>query len=126
VSGLTQLRFAALCAITYGLLAVSGLVHQFQRTGSFRALLRGLAQPQLWVVLVIALLLLFGLWRRQAWAWWLGVAAAAFGLFRIVSAYVQGPGFGRVPGAWTWIAFGLLLAILLLLAPRRARLAANR
>jgi uncharacterized membrane protein (DUF2068 family) len=126
VSGLTQLRFAALCAFTYGLLAVSGLVHQFQRTGSLRALLRGLAQPQLWVVLVIALLLLVGLWRRQAWAWWLGVAAAAFGLFRIVSAYVQGPGFGRVPGAWTLIALGLLLAILLLLAPRRARLAANR
>lgn len=126
MSGLTQLRLAALCAFTYGLLAVSGLVHQFQRTGSLRALLRGLMQPQLWIVLAIALLLLFGLWRRQAWAWWLGVAAAAFGLFRIASAYVQGPGFGHVPGAWTLIALALLLAILLLLAPRRARLAASR
>jgi hypothetical protein len=126
VSGLTQLRLAALCAITYGLLAASGLVHQFQRTGSLRALVRGLMQPQLWIVLAIALLLLVGLWRRQAWAWWLGVAAAAFGLFRIIIAYVQGRNFGHVPGAWTLIALGLLLAILLLLAPRRARLAANR
>lgn len=126
MSGLTHLRLAALCAISYGLLAASGLIHRVQRTGSLRGLARGLMQPQLWIVLVIALLLLFGLWRRQAWAWWLGVAAAAFGLFRIVSAWMQGPGFGRVPGAWTLIALGLLVAILLLLAPRSARLAANR
>jgi hypothetical protein len=126
MTGLTQLRLAALCAAAYALLAVSGLVHHFQRTGSLRVLLRGLMQPQLWIVLLVAGLVVFGLLGRQAWAWWLGVAAAGFGVFRIVSAYVQGPGFGRVPGAWTLIALALLLLILVLLVPRRARLAANR
>jgi hypothetical protein len=126
MTGLTQLRLAALCAFAYAVLAVSGLVHHFQRTGSLRVLLRGLMQAQLWIVLLVALLVTFGLFCRQAWAWWLGVAAAAFGVFRIVSAYVQGPGFGRVPGAWTLIALALLVLILVLLAPRKARLAANR
>jgi len=126
MTGLTQLRLAALCAAAYALLAVSGLVNHFQHTGSLRVLLRGLMQPQLWIVLLVAGLVVFGLLGRQAWAWWLGVAAAAFGVFRIVSAYVQGPGFGRVPGAWTLTALALLLLILVLLVPRRARLAANR
>jgi hypothetical protein len=126
MSGLTQIRLAALCAAAYALLAVSGLVHHFQRTGSLRVLLRGLMQAQLWIVLLLAVLVTLGLFARQAWAWWLGVAAAAFGVFRIVSAYVQGPGFGRMPGAWTLIALGLLVLMLVLLAPRKARLAANR
>ena len=76
MSGLTQLRLAALCAFAYALLSVSGLVHHFQRTGSLRSLLHGLMQARLWVVLVIAL--------------------------------------------------ALLLAMLVLLMPRKARLAANR
>ena len=126
MSGLTQLRLAALCAFAYALLAVSGVVHRFQRTGSLRGLVNGLLQPHLWIVLVIALLVLFGLFGKKAWAWWLGVGAASFGIFRIVSAYVQGHGFGRLPGAWTLIALALLLAMLLLLMPRKARLAANR
>ena len=126
MTGLTQLRLAALCAFAYALLAISGLVHHFQRTGSLRVLLRGLMQPQLWVVLLVALVVTFGLFSRQAWAWWLGVAAASFGVFRIVSAYVQGPAFGRAPAPWTLIALALLLLTLVLLAPRKARLAANR
>ena len=83
-------------------------------------------QPQLWIVLVLALLVMFGLSGKKAWGWWLGVGAAAFGIFRIVGAYVQGPGFGRVPGAWTLVALALLVLVLLLLLPRKARLAANR
>jgi hypothetical protein len=126
MTGLTQLRLAALCAAGYALMAVSGLVHHFQRTGSLRVLLRGLMNPQLWVVLLVALLVTFGLLHRQAWAWWLGIAAAAFGVFRIVSAYVRGPGFGSVPPAWTLIALALLVLVLVLLVPRKARLAANR
>lgn len=126
MSGLTHLRLAALCAFAYALVAVSGVVHGFQRTGSLRMLARGLMQPQLWVVLVLALLVGVGLFGRRAWAWWLGVGATGFGLYRIVSAWVQGPGFGRVPGGWTLIALVLLLAVLLLLLPRKARLAANR
>src|SRR5262245_1667054 len=84
MSGLTHLRLAALCAATYALLAVSGVIHHFQRTGRLGVLVRGLMQPQLWVVLLIALLVMVGLFGRRAWAWWLGVAAAGYGVFRIV------------------------------------------
>jgi len=126
VTGLTQLRLAALCAAAYGLLAASGVVHRFQRSGSLRGLVHGLADPALWIVLVIALLVLIGLWGRRAWAWWLAVGAACFGIFRIVSPYLHGRSLGHLPGAWTLIALALLLAALLLLVPRKARLAANR
>jgi hypothetical protein len=126
MTGLTQLRLAALCAFAYALLAVSGVVHHFQRTGSLRVLLRGLMQPQLWIVLLLALLVTFGLFRRQAWAWWLGIAAACFGVFRIGMAYVEGGRLGHVPAAPTLIALVLLLLTVVLLVPRRARLAANR
>jgi hypothetical protein len=126
MSGLVHLRLAALCALAYGLLLASGLLHAFQRTGSLRALMRGLGHPWFWGVLLVAVLAMFGLWLRQAWAWWLAVAAALFQLGRIVTAYVQGPAFGRTPAPSTVIALVLLVAIVLLLAPRSARLAANR
>ena len=125
MSGLTQLRLAALCVFTYALLAVSGLLHHFQRTGSPRILLRGLMQPQLWLVLLIALLVTCGLFGRQAWAWWLGIAAAALGVFRIVSAYWVG-GLAHVPRGGTLLALALLVTTIVLLVPRKARLAANR
>ena len=122
----TTLRLAALTAAAYGVLVVSGIVHHFQRTGSLRALAQGLAQPAMWITLLVAVLLTWGLWKRYAWAWWLGVAAGAFQCYRLVSGYVQGGSFGRMPGAWTLIAFTLVVLLLVLLLQRRARLAANR
>lgn len=126
MSGLTFLRLAAFCAVAYGLLLVSGIVHHFQRTGSLRALVRSLSYPGFWIVLLVVVLVMYGLFRRQAWAWWLGLAAALFQLFRIASAYLQGPAAGRMPSTPVLISLVLLLAFVLLLAPRKARLAANR
>jgi benzodiazapine receptor len=125
MSGLTHLRLAAFCALAYGLLLVSGILHHFQRTGSLRALVRGLSQPWVWVALLIALLVMYGLWRRYAWAWWLGLLAAAFQVFRILSPYVQAGG-SRFPAASTLVALVLLLLVIVLLLPRKARLASNR
>jgi len=125
MSAHTQIRLASLSCAAYGALLVSGTVYHFQRTGSFRALGHSLAQPTLWVALLIAALVTFGLWRRYAWAWWLGIAAAGYQIFRIASAYVQ-RGFGHMPGSSTLIAFALLLLILVLLLPRKSRLGCNR
>jgi hypothetical protein len=126
MSAHTQIRFASLTSAAYGALLVSGIVYHFQRTGSFRALAHSLAQPTVWVALLVAALVAFGLWKRYAWAWWLGVAAAGYQIFRIASAHVQGRGFGHVPGFATLLALALLLLVLLLLLPRRARLGCNR
>jgi len=126
MSAHTQIRFASLTAAAYGALLVSGIVHHFQRTGSFRALAHSLSQPTVWIALLVAALVSFGLWKRYAWAWWLAVAAALYQIFRIASAYLQGRGFGHVPGFATLLALALLLLLLVLLLPRKARLACNR
>lgn len=126
MSANAPLRLASLCSAVYAALVVSGVVHHFQRTGSLRALARGLSQPGLWVVVLVAGLVCWGLWKRYAWAWWLGVAAAGYQLFRILSVYVQGPAFGHLPRPSVLVAVILLLLILALLATRKARLGANR
>lgn len=126
MSANTPLRLASLCAAVYGALVVSGVVHHFQRTGSLRVLVRSLAQPQLWIVLLIAGLVAWGLWKRYAWAWWLGIAAAGYQLFRILWSYIHSPVFGHLPRASLLVSITLLLLILVLLLTRKARLGANR
>ena len=125
MSAHTQIRLASLTAAAYGALLASGIVHHFQRTGSFRALARALAEPTIWIALALAVLVTFGLWKRYAWAWWLGVAAAAFQLFRIFEAWYD-RGLARVPGVPALISLALLLLLLVLLLPRRSRLGCNR
>jgi translocator protein len=123
MSGLTHLRLAALCTLTYGLLVVSGLLQHFYRTGSFRALARNLGNPWLWVVVVLAVVLTFGLWKRQAWAWWLAIGVGLFQVYRFVNAWIVGG--WRTPPTSTLILLALLVLMILLLLPRKARLAAN-
>ena len=125
MSAHTQIRLASLTAAAYGALLASGIVHHFQRTGSFRALARALAEPTIWIALALVVLVTFGLWKRYAWAWWLGVAAAAFQLFRIFEAWYD-RGLARVPGVPALISLALLLLLLVLLLPRRSRLGCNR
>jgi len=126
MSANAPLRLASLSAAVYAALVASGVVHHFQRTGSLRALVRGLSQPGFWIVVLVAGLVCWGLWKRYAWAWWLGVAAAGYQLFRIVSVYVQGPAVGQLPRASVLVSLTLLLLILTLLFTRKARLGANR
>jgi amino acid transporter len=126
MSAPTQIRLASLAAAAYGAFLASGVVNHFQRTGSLRALVGALSQPAFWVALLVAAVVTVGLWNRQAWAWWLAIAAACFQIFRIVMAYVQGRGFGQLPAFSTLLALGLLVLILLLLLPRKARLGCNR
>ena len=125
MSAHTQIRLASLTSAAYGALLASGLVYHFQRTGSFRALAHSLSRPALWIALLLAALVTFGLWKRQAWAWWLAIAAAGYELFRIFEAWYD-RGLARVPGVPTLIALALLALLLVLLLPRRARLGCNR
>ena len=126
MSAQTHIRLASLSAAAYAAFLVSGVVHHFQRTGSLRALVQSLTHPALWIALVIAAIVTVGLWQRQAWAWWLAIGAAAVQIFRIVSAYVQGRSFGSMPAFPTLLALGLLLLVIVLLLPRKARLGCNR
>jgi benzodiazapine receptor len=125
MSAQAQIRLASLASAAYGALLASGILYHFQRTGSFRALAASLAQPAVWIALLVAALATFGLWQRQAWAWWVGVAAACFQLLRIAHAWFD-RGFSRLPGVPTLIAVALLVLLLVLLLPRRARQGCNR
>ena len=125
MSAPTQIRLASLTAAAYGALLVSGAVYRFQRTGNVPALVHALSHPALWLALLLAALITFGLWKRYAWAWWLAIAAAVFQGWRIVSGWFA-RGFAHVPGMPTLIALALLLALLVLLLPRRSRLGCSR
>lgn len=125
MSAQTQIRLASVGSAAYGALFVSGIVYHFQRTGSFHALAHSMSRPFVWITLLVAMVVAFGLWRRYAWAWWIGVAAAAYQLFRIGEAWYH-HGLARVPGVPTLIAIALLVVILVLLLPRRSRLGCNR
>ncbi|HVI38210.1 MAG TPA: hypothetical protein VM684_18375 [Gaiellales bacterium] len=125
MSAHTQIRFASASTAAYAALFVSGIVYHFQRTGSLRALAHSLSHPVVWITLLVAAVITFGLWKRYAWAWWLGVAAAAYQTFRIGEAWYA-RGLSHVPGVPTLIALALLVLILVLLLPRRSRLGCNR
>jgi len=126
MSAHTLIRLASLSAFAYAAFLVSGVVHHFQRTGSLRALVQSLSQPALWIALLVAAAVTVGLWKRQAWAWWLAIAAGGFQIFRIASAHVQGRGWVQLPAFPTLLALGLLLLVVVLLLPRKARLGCNK
>jgi len=126
MSAQTQIRFASLAAAGYAAVLASGIVYHFQRTGSLRALAQSLSNPGVWVALLVAALVTYGLWARHAWAWWLGIAAAGYQIVRIVLAVLQGRGAGHLPGFATLLALALLSLIIILLLPRKARLGCNR
>ncbi|NML48594.1 hypothetical protein HHL11_32930 [Ramlibacter sp. G-1-2-2] len=124
MSGLGLLRIAALCAFAYAALCIAGLVTHFQHTGNFGALLHGLLRPEVGLVFAIALLVGIGVWARYAWAWWVGLAAAVFQIYRITIGYWHA---GRIPHAFAvLLALALLIAFLVLVLQRKARLACNR
>lgn len=116
---------ASLTAAFYGLVVALTLFLSHGAGRNPARLLQGLSQPGYWVAILVAAVVAWGLAKRYAWAWWLGAAAAAFQLFRLVSWYVQGP-IGRVPGTLTLLAFASLVLLLVLLAQRKVRTACNR
>jgi hypothetical protein len=121
-----QVRLASFSAAGYALLGIVGILYPIAHSGNFRVLRSALSQPPVWLAIVIAAVVAWGLAKRQAWAWWLGVAAAGYQLSMLLFAYVRGPAFGHLPRTWTLIAMVLLLLVLVLLLPRPARLACNR
>jgi translocator protein len=121
-----QVRLASFSAAAYATLGIAGILYPLAHSGNFRVLRHALSQPPVWLAIVGAALVAWGLARRQAWAWWLGVIAAGYQLAMLLFAYVRGPAFGHLPRPWTLIAMVLLALVLVLLLPRRARLACSR
>jgi len=126
MKGPTAIRLAALLALGYGLWVLAGgPVHLGGGSGAMT--LRVSAGHWVgWVVGLLSLLLAWGLWVRQAWSWWLGIAAALVQGWRLLSPHVAHGGLGRLPSTVTVVVLALLLAFVTLLFMPKARAACSR
>lgn len=126
MTGLAAIRLAALVAVAYALLLLSGGLVGVAGGSSRVSLSVSLTQPVTWLMALLSLLIAWALWTRYAWGWWLGLAAALFQLWRVISAVVARPGFPQLPASGTLLVLGLLLAFVILLFLPRARASCNR
>jgi hypothetical protein len=126
MSGPTSIRLAALLALGYGLwVLASGPIHLGAGANAMTVRLSA-AHAVGWLVGLLSLVLAFGLWTRYAWAWWLGLAAALFQGWRIVSAHLAHRGLDRMPGTTTLVLLVLLVVFVVLLFMPKARASCNR
>lgn len=126
MSGLTAIRVAALIAIGYGLWVLFGGPVRFGAGSEALTMRVSLTSPVTWLVGLLALAIGFSLWMRFAWAWWLGLAAALFQLWRILYPIFARDGLPRLPGATTLLVLLLLLVFVILLFMPKARAACSR
>lgn len=126
MSGPTAIRLAALLALGYGLWVLAGgPIHVGAGAGAMTLRVSG-GHWLSWLVGLLSLLSAWGLWARQAWAWWLGLAAALVQTWRLVAAHVAHGGAARMPGVATIAVLLVLLAFVVLLFMPKARTACNR
>lgn len=123
---LTRTHLAAATAAAYAALVMSGTLIRVMLTDEAFTLRFSLTQPLTWLVGVIALLVAWGLVKHYRWAWWLGMAAAAFQLYRVVSPMVEHFAFSRPPAAGPLLVAGLLLGFLVLAFPAQVRASCSR
>ncbi|MDE2427118.1 MAG: hypothetical protein KGM99_00215 [Burkholderiales bacterium] len=121
-----RIIIAALIAIVYVALVVGMSLIHFANTGNYLNLRLNIAQLSNWIIAIIGLLLAWGLWQRYAWAWWGGVAAAGFQLYRTVSWIVTHYSFSHLPGMHLLAITALLVAFLVLLLSPKAMASCNR
>lgn len=123
---LTRIHFAAATAAAYAAVVLGGTLIRFALTGDAFTLRVSLSQPATWIAGLVALLVAWGLVKHYRWAWWLGMGAAAFQLYRVGSWIVEHVGFSRPPPAGPLLVAGLLLGFLVLAFPSRVRASCSR
>jgi hypothetical protein len=126
MSGPTALRLAALIAIGWGLWVLAGGPLHFGAGTAGVSLSLRFSHALAWLVGGIAVVIGCALWMRQAWAWWLGLAAALFELWRLLWPIFSRGGAPRWPGATTLLSIALLIAFVALLFVPKARAACSR
>ena len=105
---------------------LGGTVIRFALTGDAFTLRFSLSQPATWIAGLIALLVAWGLSKHYRWAWWLGMGAAAFQLYRVGGWIVDHLSFARPPAFGPLLVAVLLLSFVVLAFPSRVRTACSR
>ena len=123
---MTRLRLASATAVAYIVVVFGGTLVQFALSGGAFTLRFSLSQPAVWLAAVLAGLVAWGLWRQYKWAWWLGMAAGGYQLFRVSAPMVERFSFSRPPAFGPLLVAGLLLVFLILLFPSQVRASCNR
>lgn len=123
-----RIRLASVAALAQAALVIWFVFVRFAMTGDANNLRFSLTFPAVWSGLFLGVVGL-GLWRRSAWAWWLGVGAAAtqmvlqgtwlFKNYRFFSRSTP-------PDFVSLSAIVLTVTLLVLLLPSKVRASCNR
>jgi hypothetical protein len=123
---ITRIHLAAATAVAYSAVVLGGTLTRFALTGDAFTLRFSLSQPATWIAGLIALLVAWGLSKHYRWAWWLGMGAASFQLYRVGSWIVDHFSFARPPAFGPLLVAVLLLTFLVLAFPSRVRTSCSR
>ena len=121
-----RLYLALFVAIVYLVVVPGASLFRAALYGDTLTLRVSFGDPLLWLSTALILLIIFGVWKRYAWAWWLGVAAAGFQLVRMGMWVVQHYSLSRLPGEVTLLVLGLLVTFLVLMLSPGMRMACRR
>jgi hypothetical protein len=122
---LSRPQIAGAIAATYVLVVLGGMFLHYLTTGELGTLRYSLMLPATIAAISIGSLVAWGLWKRFAWAWWLGLIAVVFQLYRFSGWFSARLSGGQAPVA-SWVIAGLLVAFLCVLLTKEARRSCSR
>jgi len=122
----TRIVLAAFVAVVYLAVTVGNAILHISGNGSHLSLNINFNQLANWLIAIVSIMVAIGLCGRYAWAWWLGLAAGGFQLFRLVRRVLAQNSMAYLPSTHVFLLFGLLLIFLLLLISPKAMASCNR
>lgn len=123
---ITRIHLAAATAVAYSVVVLGGTLVRFALTGDAFTLRFSFSQPATWIAGLVAVLVAWGLLKHYRWAWWLGMGAAAYQLYRVGSWIVDHFSFSRPPAFGPLLVGLLLLTFLVLAFPSHVRASCSR
>ena len=122
---LLRAQTAGVVAAIYVLVVFGGMVLRSFRTGDLATFQYSLMLPNTIGALLVGSLVAWGLWKRFLCAWWLGLFAVAFQLYRFSGWLVPSLGNG-FPPLTSWIIGTLLIVFLWALLTKETRRSCSR
>lgn len=123
---ITRIHLAAATAVAFSAIVLGGTVIRIVLSGDALMLRFSFSQPLTWIMGLIGILVAWGLLKHYRWAWWLGMGAAAYQLYRVGSVLVEHFSFARPPAFWPLLIALLMLTFLVLAFPAHVRTSCSR